>query len=213
MAAFHSNNNDSGRESLSRESERRYVFSLSVDEDSLSLWSNYTKTKNSTGYNIGFNIEKITNSILLSSNQTLLIGRVIYSRELQEELLKEMFKEYLFLYKNYKNTYQRKYLYEAIEDNISVYSVFMKDSAFKCEEEFRIAIFEKGDISSDLAYREKSGAFMPYISKSIDLKSISSATISPTTRADFVKRSVESMSKYYGIERLEIKSSNIPLRY
>lgn len=54
---------------------------------------------------------------------------------------------------------------------------------------------------------------MPYISKSIDLNSIASIMISPTTRADFVKRSVASMSKHFGIEALEIKNSTIPLRY
>ncbi len=140
-------------------------------------------------------------------------GRVVYIREYQEELLRELFNDYLELYKKYKYSYQRKYLYEAIEDNILVYSVFMKDSAFKCEDEYRIAIFEKGYVSTELAFREKSGAFMPYISKSIDLNSIASIMISPTTRADFVKRSVASMSKHFGIEALEIKNSTIPLRY
>ena len=213
LAMFHSNYNGSGRESFSRESERRYVFSLSVDEDSLSLWNNYTKTIDATGYNIGFNVEKLINSISLTSNQTLLFGRVIYIRDLQEELLRELFDDYLQIYKKYRHSYQRKYLYEAIEDNILVYSVFMKDSAFKCEDEFRIAVFEKGSVPLDLCYREKSGAFMPYIEKSIDLKSITSIMVSPTTRTDFVKRSVASMSKHFGVEGLEIKNSSIPLRY
>ena len=213
LSMFHSNYNGSGRESFLRESERRYVFSLSVDEDSLPLWNNYTKTTDATGYNIGFNIERLVKSIPLTSNQTLLIGRVIYIRELQEELLRELFDDYLQIYKKYRHSYQRKYLYEAIEDNLLVYSVFMKDAAFKCEDEFRIAVFEKGAISSDLSYREKSGAFMPYIEKSIDLKSITSIMVSPTTRMDFVKRSVASMSKHYGVESLDIKNSSIPLRY
>lgn len=213
MAMFHSNDNDSGRESFSRESERRYVFSLSVNEDTLPLWNNYTKTADSTGYNIGFNIEKLISSISLTSNQKLLFGRVIYISDLQEELLRELLDDYLQIYKKYRYSYQRKYLYEAIEDNILVYSVFMKDASFKCEDEFRIAVFEKGDASSERAYREKSGAFMPYIEKSIDLKSITSVMISPTTRTDFVKRSVEAMSKHFGIEVLDIKNSSIPLRY
>ena len=213
MAMLHSNTTNSTRESLARESERRYIFSLSVDEDTLPLWNNYTKTTDSTGYNIGFNINNLTSSITLSENQTLLIGRVIYIEDYQEELLNELKEDYLNLYKKYRNSYQRKYLYAALEDNILVYSVFMKDAAFKCENEFRIAIFEKGDISSNLKFREKSGAFVPYISKEFDLKSISSIMISPTTRADFVKRSVTSMSNHFGIKDLEIKSSNIPLRY
>lgn len=213
MAMFHSNDRNKGRESFSRESERRYVFSLSVSEDALPLWNNYTKTTDATGYNIGFNIKELIESITLSSNQTLLIGRVIYIKEHQEELLNELLDDYLKLYQKYQNSYQRKYLYEAVEDNILIYSVFMKDAAFKCEDEFRVAIFEKGDVASDLVFREKSGAFMPYISKNIDLVSISSIMISPTTRADFVKSSVTSMSKHFGIESLEIKSSTIPLRY
>ena len=213
IAMFHSNNDDCGRRSFSREGERRYVLSMSVNEDTLPLWNNYTKTVDSTGYNIGFDIEKLTNSISLTNNQKLLIGRVIYVKDYQKELLQELLSDYLLIYEKYRHSYQRKYLYEAIEDNILVYSVFMKDAAFKCEDEFRVAIFEKGDVSSDLAYREKSGAFMPYIKKSIDLKSISSVMISPTTRTDFVKRSVVRMSNYFGLEDLEIKNSSIPLRY
>ena len=213
LASFHSNYNGSGRESFLRESERRYVFSLSVDEDSLPLWNNYTKTTDVTGYNIGFNIETLVNSISLTSNQTLLIGRVIYIREHQEELLRELFDDYFQIYKKYRHSYQRKYLYEAIEDNLLVYSVFMKDAAFKCENEFRIAVFEKGAVSSEVSYREKGGAFMPYIQKPIDLKSITSIMVSPTTRVDFVKRSVASMSKHFGVEDLDIKKSSIPLRY
>lgn len=213
MAMFHSNGMGSGRISLSRESEKRYVFSLSTNDDTLPLWSNYTKTIDSAGYNIGFGIEKLTKSIPLTDNQTILKGRVIYTREYQEQLLKELYEDYLTLYKKYKYSYQRKYLYKAIEDNILVYSVFMKDTAFKCEDEFRIAIFEKGDVSPELTFREKNGAFMPYISKSINPNSITSIMISPTTRADFVKRSVKSMSKHFGIESLEIKNSIIPLRY
>lgn len=213
MAMFHSNDWSKGRESFTRESERRYVFSLSVSEDALPLWNNYTKTTDATGYNIGFKIKELIDSILLSSNQTLLIGRVIYIKELQEKLLNELLDDYLKLYQKYKNSYQRKYLYEAVEDNILIYSVFMKDAAFKCEDEFRIAVLEKGDVSADLVFREKSGAFMPYISKNIDLNSISSIMISPTTRADFVKSSVTSMSKHYGVNEIEIKNSKIPLRY
>lgn len=213
IAMFHSNNEDCGRRSFSREGERRYVLSMSVNEDTLPLWNNYTKTVDSTGYNIGFDVEKLTNSISLTNNQKLLIGRVIYVKDFQKELLQELLSDYLLIYEKYRHSYQRKYLYEAIEDNILVYSVFMKDEAFKCEDEFRVAIFEKGDVSSDLTYREKSGAFMPYIKKSIDLTSISSVMISPTTRTDFVKRSVVSMSKHFGLEDLEIKNSSIPLRY
>ena len=213
MAFFHSNNGNTGRETLSRESERRYVFSLSLNEDTLSLWNNYTKTADTTGYNIGFDLKKLIDSIYLSENQTLLIGRVIYTKEYQEELLKELFEDYLTLYKKHKSSYQRKYLYAAIENNILIYSVFMKDAAFKCEDEFRVAIFEKGATTSDLVFREKNGALLPYIPKSIDLKSIASIMISPTTRADFVKSSVISMSKHFGIESLEIKKSTIPLRY
>ena len=149
-AFLHANHDCEGRQSLSRESERRYVFSLSIDEDTLPLWNNYTKTADSTGYNIGFDIEKLTHSIPLDNNQKLLIGRVIYSKSLQESLLKELLNDYIMIYTKYKHSYQRKYLYEALEDNILVYSVFMKDPAFACENEYRIAIFEKGFFSDNL---------------------------------------------------------------
>lgn len=213
MAAFHSNDERTGRKFLSRESERRYVFSMSIDEDTLPLWNNYTKTLDSTGYNIGFNIMKLVESISLEDNQKIIFGRVIYNKDYQAKLLKELINDYLIIYKKYTYSYQRKYLYNAIENNILVYSIFMKDEAFKCENEFRVAILEKGDFPPDLIYREKNGAFIPFVKKSFDLKSISSIMVPPTTRADFVKQSVRSMTKHFKLENLEVKNSTIPLRY
>ncbi len=213
MSMFHCNYNGQGRKSISREKERRYVLSLSVDRDSLSLWNYYTKTIDSTGYNIGLNLEKLTESIMLSPNQTLLVGRVIYSRDLQEALLRELYNDYIDIYKQYKNTYQRKYLYEMLEDNIVKYSVFMKDPSFSSESELRITIFEKGNSQEKKSYREKNGAFLPYITKGININSISEVMVSPTTKADFVKNSVMDLLNNYGIKDAIVEQSVIPIRY
>lgn len=213
MSLLHSNDRNNGRETLSREKERRYVFSLSVDIDALSLWNYYTKTTDSTGYNIGFKLDQLTSSLDLCSNQTLLVGRVIYTRDYQDELLRELYNDYYSLYEQYSHSYQRKYLYAALEDNITKYSVFMKDPSFSSESEFRIAIFEKGASQDSKGYREKNGAFLPYITKFFDLNSMSSIMISPTTKADFVKRSVIDLCNNYGLTDIVINKSAVPIRY
>ncbi len=213
MSLFHSNDCGRGRETSSREIERRYVFSLSLDEDALSLWNYYTKTNDATGYNIGFDLEKIIESIKLTSNQTLLIGRVEYNRDYQEELLRELYNDYYDIYVKYTRPYQRKYLYAALEDNIIKYSVFMKADSYKSETEYRIAIFEQGTSLGSKKYREKNGAFLPYIEKEITIDSIRTIMISPTTRADFVKSSVTDLCDNYGIKDVSVKRSSIPARY
>lgn len=213
ISMFHSKTTDRGRETFSREKERRYVFSLSLDSDSLSLWSYYTKTKDSTGYNVGFDLEKLTNSLELYSNQELLIGRVIYNYETQKDILRELYNDYLDVYERYTYSYQRQYLYDSLEDNIAKYSVFMKDSAFLCENEFRIAIFEKGLSQDKKQYREKDGAFVPYIIKKIDVDSVTSIMISSTTRTDFVKSSVVDLCDNYGVNHANVEKSKIPIRY
>lgn len=213
MSLLHSNDRNHGRETLSREKERRYIFSLSVDSDALSLWNYYTKTTDSTGYNIGFQLDRLTNSLDLYQNQTLLLGRVIYSRDYQNELLRELYNDYFSIYEQYSHSYQRKYLYAALEDNITKYSIFMKEPSFSSESEFRVAIFEKGAPQGTKSYREKNGAFLPYITKNYDLNSISSIMISPTTKVDFVKRSITDLCDSYGLQDIAINHSEIPVRY
>jgi len=213
MSLFHCNDSGRGRETTTRERERRYVFSLSLDEDALSLWNYYTKTSDATGYNIGINLEKFIDSIELTHNQTILFGRVEYNREYQEELLSELYNDYFDIYVKYPNSYQRKYLYEALEDNITKYSIFMKSDSFKSESEYRVAVFEKGITRGTRKYRNKNGAFLPYIEKQIDKDSVSSIMISPTTRADFVKSSVIDLCENYELKGITIKRSSIPIRY
>ncbi len=213
MSLFHSNDYGRGRETSSREIERRYVFSLSLDEDALSLWNYYTKTNDATGYNIGVDLGKFIQSIELTPNQVLLVGRVEYNRDYQEALLRELYDDYYDIYVNYTSPYQRKYLYAALEDNIIKYSVFMKADSYKSETEYRIAVFESGASQGSRQYREKNGAFLPYIEKEIDINSILSIMISPTTRADFVKSSITDLCDNYGIKNVSVKRSLIPARY
>lgn len=213
ISMFHSNRNGDGRQTFCREKERRYIFSSSLDFDSLSLWNYYTKTADTIGYNIGFNLEKLINSLNLYSNQELLVGRVIYDCKTQKELLYELYNDYFDIYEKYTHSYQRQYLYESLEDNLTKYSVFMKNPAFMNENEFRVAIFEKGESQEKKHYREKNGAFIPYIIKEIDINSVSSIKFSSTTRADFVEASVMDLCENYNIHNVITQKSQIPIRY
>ena len=213
IMSFHSRDQGEDRKFISQEKERRYVCSLSMDGDSLLLWNNYTKTNNMTGYNIEVNVDAFTRSIVTLNNQKKLTGRVVYDKKYQVKFLSDLFNDYLMMYLECQNQNQRNYLYEAMEDNLLVYSAFMKSDVFRYEKEYRVAILERGSTSNETLFREKNGAFLPYINKSFDVKSIMSVTVSPTTRSDFVKKSVESMSDYYGVKNLIVRNSEIPLRY
>ena len=94
-----------------------------------------------------------------------------------------------------------------------VYSVFMKDAFFKCEDEYRIAVVTtQQDSIPSRQFREVNGSFIPYIALPIDLKCVKRIGISPTHKIDFAQRSLTEFATATGVEAT-IFNSNVPLRY
>lgn len=208
---FHSSQYNRSRITSERKPEKRYIVSFSLDKDNLGLWNYYTKTQGSVGYTIGF-----SNSVLNTALETeydIVQGKVIYDYDVQINYLQELIDDYWRLYQKLRHTYQRKYLFLKLERNVVLYSVFMKDSAFENEKEYRFAVIEVGNTKlADKLFREVNGAFVPYITTPIDVKAIREVGISPTHRGGFVTRSLEELLAAKKITA-EIYTSNIPLRY
>ncbi len=208
---FHSSQYNRNRITSEKKPEKRYIVSFSLDKDNLGLWNYYTKTQGSVGYTIGF-----SNDVLNAAFETeydIVQGKVIYDYDIQITYLQELIDDYWMLYQNLRHTYQRKYLFLKLERNIVLYSVFMKDSAFKNEKEYRFAIIEVDNSKlTDKLFREVNGAFVPYISSPIDVKAIREIGISPTHRGGFVMRSLGELLAAKNITA-DIYTSNIPLRY
>lgn len=210
---YHASMYSSPRQTAHRIKETRYILSMSLDRDNLNLWSYYTKNANSIGYSIGIKEDWVEYLFRKDEDEVLLSGKVIYDSDKQLRLLSELYKDYWEQYATLKHTYQREYLYEKMEDNIVRYSVFMKNPLFAHENEYRVAVVRLGSNSTQQRlFREMNGAFIPYITQSIDLRDIAEIGISPTHRTEFVTKSLEELLEAKGIDAT-IYNSEVPLRY
>ncbi len=211
IAGFHSVSLGYNRMMLDKTREYRFVLSLSLDADNISLWNYYTKNPGNVGYCIGFNGHQLLESI--GADYRLFHGKVIYGKRKQKQLIRKLMTDYWNIYSELKYKYQREYLFSRMEQNIVLYSIFMKNSAFACENEYRIAIMTTdAQLLSRRKFREVKGAFVPYLSCSFDKNSIKTIGISPTHKGIFVKKSLQEYSDFNDIN-VEIYNSEIPLRY
>jgi len=190
-----------------------YVACFSNNKDSLSLWNYYTKSENSTGYNIEFNKELFINSLKLTAMD--IHGQVIYDKEKQRRLIKNFLTKFN---NSFENTTDRSVISNLCSKAnliISFYSLFFKHPAFENEEEYRVLI-EKNRINDDkfkCSYREYRDFFIPYTEKKFIKKCIKSIRISPTQKKQITKDSVERMLKDFGYKKVPVNNSEIPLRY
>lgn len=211
LSYFHTSLHSDQRVTASRLKETRYILSLSLDKDNLNLWNYYTKNANGIGYCLG--LKESTFKYVTRPDEIFLSGKVIYDSDVQKEYLSELINDYWMLYSKLRHTYQRKYLFDKLEENVVIYSVFMKNPIFAHENEYRVAVIRTGpDVGKERLFREMNGAFIPYITQKIDRFDICEVGISPTNRAEFVTRSLEAMLDANAIEA-EIYKSNLPLRY
>lgn len=191
-----------------------YVSSFSLNQDSLGLWSYYTKSSESIGYNIIFDTEKF----LKYSNDGSLIkqyGKVIYNKNEQLIILDNLI---ISLYKRFKelgnNLTGQDILFQDVAYLLSEFSIFFKDESFKQEEEFRF-IWES---SKNANIREYKNIFIPYLKYNIPIVSILGITISPTNQNNIVELGLQQLIQNYLYEperniSYRIDKSNIPLRY
>lgn len=212
LSSLHKEEYGQKRMNSQRQREFRHILSLSTDSDNASLWNYYTKTPGNIGYNIGFQVGDLIASIHVEDE--IVHGAVIYDKAVQQKLLAELLTDYWREYKQLRYSYQRKYLYEKLEHNLVIYSVFMKNSCFSAEKEYRIALISVDilNMRQNRKFRELNGSFVPYIEQPIDVKSIQEIGISPTHKADFVKKGVLELFESKNIA-IGVFNSNIPLRY
>lgn len=208
---YHTSNFSEHRQTSNNIKETRYILSLSLDNDNLNLWNYYTKNANGIGYCIGIKEDSFEN--IVRPDETIFSGKVIYDHDIQLRLLSELVDDYWVLYTKLTNTYQRKYLYEKLEDNVVRYSIFMKNPLFAGENEYRIAIVRHGsNADKERLFRENNGAFIPYVTQPISVHDVCAIGISPTHRSDYVIRSIGELLDSLAIDA-SISKSKIPLRF
>lgn len=196
-----------------------FTTSFSTESDNLTLWNNYAKGKNYTGYNIGFDKKKLV-SEMTENGYLPIYGSVIYDKQKQIKLLHACFKKWNMLFiraLKCKKTNEIKLfdiLFELI-DVLSIVSIFFKNPQFKNEHEYRIVIVNifGADNSKPTGIVEKNGLFVPYLEYKFSKDSVNSINIGPTFDENIFYTSTNRMLLNFGYQDKEVYRSKIPLRY
>lgn len=196
-----------------------FTTSFSTESDNLTLWNNYAKGKNYTGYNIGFDKKKLIDE--MTENKYLpVFGSVIYDKQKQIKIIHAIFKKWNMLFNRAlkcKKTNEVKLfdiLFELI-DVLSIVSIFFKNPQFKNEHEYRIVIVNAFGVGNSKPTKvvEKNGLFVPYLEYKFSKESVTSINIGPTFDENIFYTSTNRMLLNFGYEDKEVCRSKIPLRY
>lgn len=196
-----------------------FTTSFSSESDNLTLWNNYAKGLNYTGYNIGFNKKKLIKE-MTDKNYLPIYGSVIYDREKQVKIIKSIFKKWNNQFEkavqSKKNNKVKLFdiLFELI-DVLNIVSIFFKNPQFKNEHEYRIVIVNAFGTTDSKPTKvvEKNGLFVPYLEYHFEKSSVSSVNIGPTFDETIFYTSTNRMLLNFGYENIEVIRSKIPLRY
>ena len=196
-----------------------FTTSFSTDPDNLTLWNNYAKGKNYTGYNIGFDKKTLIKE--MTDNDYLPIyGSVIYDKQKQVKIIHAIFKKWNMLFEralNCKKSNEVKLFNILLEliDVLSIVSIFFKNPQFKNEHEYRIVIVNVfgADGSKATGIVEKNGLFVPYLEYKFSKDAVSSINIGPTFDENIFYTSTNRMLRNFGYQDKEVFRSKIPLRY
>lgn len=196
-----------------------FTTSFSTESDNLTLWNNYAKGKNYTGYNIGFDKNKLVEE-MDKNNYLPIFGSVIYDKNKQVKIIHAIFKKWNMLFERALKSKKTKevklfdILFELI-DVLSIVSIFFKNPQFKNEHEYRIVIVNVfGTLNSKPTnIVEKNGLFVPYLEYNFSKESVKSINVGPTFDENIFYTSINRMLLNFGYEDKEVFRSKIPLRY
>ncbi len=196
-----------------------FTTSFSTESDNLTLWNNYAKGKNYTGYNIGFDKKKLVTE-MSENNYLPIYGSVIYDKQSRLKLFMQFSKNGIMLFERAlkcKKPNEVKLfdiLFELI-DVLSIVSIFFKNPQFKNEHEYRIVIVNVfgADGAKPTGIVEKNGLFVPYLEYKFSKDSVTSINIGPTFDENIFYTSTNRMLLNFGYEDKEVYRSKIPLRY
>ena len=196
-----------------------FTTSFSTDSDSLTLWNNYAKGKNYTGYNIGFDKKKLI-SEMTDNGYLPIYGSVIYDKQKQIKIIHAIFKKWNMLFERASKAKKSNkvklfdIMFELI-DILSIVSIFFKNPQFKNECEYRIVMVNPfgTENSKTSGIVEKNGLFVPFLEFKFSKDSVKSINIGPTFEENIFYTSTNRMLLNFGYHDKEVYRSKIPLRY
>lgn len=217
-----------------------YVISFSRGDDLLNMWNYYTKGNSVEGYNIGFNITKLAQSLKIKIDECegtkkstkeadclkVHHGAVIYGKRQQMEKIREIVHLFVDPFEESETSasYGEGVLFYLIVRKIYYLGLFYKAPEYKSEKEYRF-VFMPGAIgknddwqSRGIPYKEEyrnvNGVLIPYQKCTFSPDSVVSIMCAPTNDFNRTEASLRRLLSYEfrGIQN-EIHQSSLQLRY
>lgn len=209
-----------------KNNSKYFTFSFSNDNDNLSLWNYYTKTSDSIGYNIGFDMQKLNADFRKQSVSkfiSIFIFKVIYEEQEQLKIINKILNKYNELWLYAVGDDEKDSVFREFFNLINFIKFYFKHPAFKFEDEIKVIAKMNNEKYHDLIrndsdiikFRIQNGIFIPYIDININYENnyvISSIKISPSNKQDNAEHSLRELLYKNHIIYCDIYKSNIPLR-
>lgn len=158
--------------------ENYYILSFSEDPDSLPMWSYYTKSKQSDGYNIDFDANILMSFFNGCSDIETMLIKLIYKTNEKKGIVNELLDNLHEMYVKIGDVFDRdEIVLKCFEFGIDMLSKYFKHEAFGYENEYRI--IAKVPTENEKVV-EKDGVFVPYIELEFPKESVNGVKISPT---------------------------------
>lgn len=195
-----------------------FIFSCSLDRDSLPLWNHYSKNPAKAGFSIGLDVNEI---IKLQFGEKILHGigsnlyPVIYDDLKKENLVKEICDSAYELWNSSKDG--RDEVVKKAYTAIRAAGAFLKHKAFESEHEARYILYVQNKnidgMKDMIKFRNVHGIFTPYvIVPFINNKTLRDVIISPTLKSKQAKSYADLFLKINGYDMMS-KTSQVPLRF
>ena len=214
---------------------RYFVFSLSMDGDSLSMWKYYAKNNSYDGYCIGlFSYALVDEWIDTVSGVSVIASQVEYHSEDKQAIIKEVVDRLYSIWKSYEvSDLLNEKIIKEFSSWISVEALFFKDKCFEDEKETRYVAIAPVDSLQNLQYtykghsykmydfRSVNGVLTPYIKMPFSdwnretCWAIDHIGIGPSPNAQQKEAGLRQFirSLDYKLEHCNIAKSKIPVRY
>lgn len=200
---------------------REYILSFAKNDDSLTLWSEYSDFY---GYNLGFKLGDLIKYLndLSRDKISVIYSDVIYNKDEQIKSIKDEILLFVKLINKYcwnsLSYEEKKEILVSFTSRLRGYGTFFKDSKFSEENEYRFLFYS---FNEETLYRTNNYCLMPYTKvppcitkdQKLPIKSITVGTKNP-----LANMAIESIAYFlydnnYVLDNIKLKLSKIALRY
>ncbi len=194
-----------------------YICSFSKNNDSLPMWTMYSKAEHYEGFCIEFSSEAFSQKQYYRKGFSLELVKVIYDEKTKMNLIEDVLSPIINLYDD-ATPKDKENLLSIIKVMIKNFQFVFKNKSFSYEEEIRAVLhIPKNDVAyeskiSERKYRQSKGLIVPYVIFDVDRISVRSITIAPTIKEEIAVNNLADYLKSKMLPHVRIIPSDIPIR-